>query len=148
MSPVGVMNGAELESFLANCKLPLKLGTTDRRGDPVIHPLWYHYENGKFYLITASNSRKLQNAKPGGRVYFCVDTDARPYKGAKGKGVLRFVGDQVQASKIGERILAKYTGRLDDPFAKSIMARLRNGQETILEIDPLYYSVWDDSKSP
>jgi nitroimidazol reductase NimA-like FMN-containing flavoprotein (pyridoxamine 5'-phosphate oxidase superfamily) len=148
MSPTDSMNQQELKAFLTNTKSPLKLATIDRHGDPVIHPLWYHYDDGRFYLITASNSKKLENAKRQSRVYFCVDTETRPYKGAKGKGTTMIVTDSEKAVRMAEMIITKYMRSLENSLGKFLLGRLRTGQESVVEITQSYYSVWDDSKSP
>ena len=147
MSLADAMTEIEVERFLRESRIPLKLGTIDDQGDPVIHPLWYFYEQGRFYLITASNSRKMKNVSRRGLVYFCVDTEARPYKGVKGKGVIARVEDRAKALKLGEKIITKYMGSLDNPLGRSLMGRLEDGRETLLVIIPRFYSVWDDSKS-
>jgi nitroimidazol reductase NimA-like FMN-containing flavoprotein (pyridoxamine 5'-phosphate oxidase superfamily) len=147
MSPAGSMNQLEITEFLIKARIPLELGTVDHHGDPMIHPLWYYYENGRFYLLTARNSRKLQSIQRQKRVYFCVDIDTRPYKGVKGKGTLAVVNDSEKSVQIGEKLLTKYLDTLEDPLGKSLMNRLRTGLETLLEITPIYFSVWDDSKS-
>jgi len=148
MSAADSMSETETEEYLRNSKIPLKLGTIDQYGDPVIHPLWYDYSNGKFYLITASTSRKLQNAVARNRIYFCVDTEARPYKGVKGKGTLAKVSDLERAVEVGEKIITKYMGDADNPLGRFLLGRLKEGKETLVEIIPSYFSVWDDSKSP
>lgn len=147
MSPADAMSEMEVDQFLRESRIPLKLGTIDDQGDPVIHPLWYYYEQERLYLITASNSRKMKNASRAGLVYFCVDTEAPPYKGVKGKGILARIDDREKALKLGEKIVTKYMGSLDNPLGRFLMGRLQDGRETLLEITPRFYSVWDDSKS-
>lgn len=148
MSPTDSMNETEIKEFLRNSKIPLKLATIDDYGDPIIHPLWYSYENDRLYLITASNSRKLKNATKRTKIYFCIDTETRPYKGVKGKGTLTRITDPKRAVSMGEKIVTKYVGNVDNSLGKFLLGRLREGKETIMEITPRYYSVWDDSKSP
>ena len=148
MSPTDTMNHSEVKAYLETTKSPLKLGTIDRSGDPIIHPLWYFYEEGRFYLVTASDSRKLENIRRKNRVYFCVDTETRPYKGVKGKGTLKTIRDVEKAVNMGEKIITKYLGGTDNPLGRSLIPRLNSGKESLIEITPLYFSVWDDSKSP
>lgn len=83
MSPTDSMSESEVEEFLRDSKIPLKLATIDDYGDPIIHPLWYSYDNDKLYLITASNSRKLKNATERTKIYFCIDTEVVPTKASK-----------------------------------------------------------------
>ncbi|HVH14293.1 MAG TPA: hypothetical protein VNA15_01065 [Candidatus Angelobacter sp.] len=39
------MEQSEIDVFLASPKTPLRLGTVDSKGDPMIHPVWFHYLN-------------------------------------------------------------------------------------------------------
>lgn len=148
MSATNTMSGSEVEEFLHTNKSPLKLGTLDRFGDAIIHPLWYVYQHGKFYILTATDSKKLENVRRKNRVYFCVDTETRPYRGVKGKGTPKTVQNDTKAIEIGEKIITKYLGSVDNSLGKSLIPRLKSGKESLLEITPIYFSVWDDSKSP
>lgn len=148
MSVTDTMSELEVEEFLHTNKSPLKLGTLDRLGDPIIHPLWYVYEHGSFYIMTATDSKKLENVEKKNRIYFCVDTEARPYKGVKGKGTLETVKNTTEAIRMGEKIITKYLGGIENPLGKFLLPRLKSGKESLLKITPLYFSVWDDSKSP
>ena len=142
------MSEPEIDEYLHANKSPLKLGTIDRFGDPTIHPLWYCYESGRFYLVTASDSKKLENIRSRSKVYFCIDSDDRPYKVVKGKGKAKIVRDSEKALKIGEKIITKYLGGVENSLGRFLVARLKSGKESLVEITPLYFSVWDDSKSP
>ncbi len=148
MSPSDIMSQREIDRFLSRSKVPLELGTIDGHGDPVIHPLWFYYSKGRLYTITASDSRKLKNARNNSRVYFCVDTETRPYKGVKEKATLKIVRDPGKGTKIGRKIITKYLGNTKNDLGKFLLGRLKEGKETLLELVPRYYSVWDDSKSP
>ena len=148
MSPTDNMSQLEVEEFLHSNKSPLKLGTVDKFGDPIIHPIWYYYDQGMFYMVTASDSKKIENGRRKNRIYFCVDIDTRPYKGVKGKGTLKTINDTARAIQMGEKIITKYLGGVDNPLGRYLLPRLKSGKEALLEITPLYFSVWDDSKSP
>jgi len=37
------MERSEADVFLAGSKIPLRLGTVDSKGDPMIHSVWFHY---------------------------------------------------------------------------------------------------------
>ncbi len=55
------MNKPEIERYLADGKLLMRLGTVDGNGDPQIHPVWYHYANDRLYLMTRNGTRKAEN---------------------------------------------------------------------------------------
>lgn len=131
--------------FLSNSKLNLLLGTVDRNGEPNVHPVWYLYQDGKLYIETGKNSKKIQNIRQKNIVYFCVDDEKMPYKGVRGKGEARISEDIKSNIPIAEKIMLKYTGSLDNEIAKMLMDGVKEGLSAILEISPKYYSTWDHS---
>jgi nitroimidazol reductase NimA-like FMN-containing flavoprotein (pyridoxamine 5'-phosphate oxidase superfamily) len=141
----GSMTRKELDEFLSG-KLILRLATVNHHDDPEIQPIWYHYLNGNLYLMTGHDSRKVRNIRRKNTVYFCVDTEIYPYKGAKGKGVATTVVDKKRAVDIAEKIGVKYLGDAENPMAKRFTNAVREGKDIVIEIVPDYFSVWDYSK--
>ena len=141
------MTLAEAEDFLSKQKTPMRLGTVDERGDPQIHPVWYHFTSGRLYLMSDKSVKKIQNIKRKSNVYFSVDTDATPNKGVKGKGTASIITDSNRMIPIAEKIVTKYLGDSKGGYGKGLIDSVRNGQEVVVEIIPKYYSVWDYSKA-
>ena len=140
------MEQSEIETFLSNSKTPLRLGTVDSKGDPMIHPVWFHYSNSKLYLMSTKDTRKVRNIRGKRTVYFSVDTDATPNKGVKGKGTAVLISDIGKSVPISEKIVAKYLGDVKSSMAKGMIDAVRKGSEVLVEITPLYFSTWDYSK--
>ncbi len=133
--------------FLTDKKLNLLLGTVGKNGDPFIHPVWFLYENEKLYVETSKTSKKVQNIRHKNMVYFCIDDENIPYRGVRGKALVKISTDVEDNIPIAERIMIKYTGDLENKVAKMLMDGVRAGQSAILEINPEYYSTWDHSES-
>ncbi len=140
------MSQPEISEFLASSKILLWLGTTDYKGDPMIHPVWYYYMNGKLYFMTNKNTLKVRNINRKKTVYFSVDTEAtptHPNKGVKGKGTATIVKDPRKAVSISEKIVTKYLGDPNGGMGKGLMDEVRKGSEALVEITPSYFSTWD-----
>jgi len=133
--------------FLTDKKLNLLLGTVDGSGDPFIHPVWFLYENEKLYVETSKTSKKVQNILHKNMAYFCIDDENLPYRGVRGKALVKISTDVEDNIPIAERIMIKYTGNLENKVAKMLMDGVRAAQSAILEISPEYYSTWDHSES-
>ncbi len=131
--------------FLSEGKLNLLLGTIDDKGEPNVHPVWYLYENGKFYIETAKTAKKASNARSKSIVYFCIDDETMPYKGVRGKGNVRILDNADTNIPIAEKIMIKYTGNLENEVAKFLMDGVKNGLSILLEITPKYFATWDHS---
>jgi len=141
------MNQAENDTFLANSKTPLRLGTTNTKGEPNIHPVWYHYATNKLYFMSYKDAVKVRNLKHNKTVYFSIDTDTMPNTGVKGKGTAIIVKDAGKALSLSEKIVAKYLGNVNSSMAKNMVDEVRKGSEVLVEITPHYFSTWDYTKS-
>ena len=51
------MTEDEVRNFLSTNKLFARLGTRDEKEDPNIHPVWYHFDNSRFYFETGKKSK-------------------------------------------------------------------------------------------
>ena len=141
------MNQSEIDTFLAGSKTPLRLGTTNAKGEPNIHPVWYYYATNKLYFMSYKDAVKVRNLKHNKTVYFSVDTDAMPNTGVKGRGTAVMVKDAGKALSLSEKIVTKYLGDLNSSMAKSMIGEVRKGSEVLVEITPQYFSTWDYAKS-
>jgi nitroimidazol reductase NimA-like FMN-containing flavoprotein (pyridoxamine 5'-phosphate oxidase superfamily) len=137
---------SEIDAFLTDSKIPLRLGTIDSKDHPMIHPVWFQYSNNKLYLFSNKDARKVRNIRGKKTVYFSVDTDALPNKGVRGKGTATILNDVGKSVSITEKIVAKYLGDLNTPMAKSMVDGVRKGAAILVEITPFYFSTWDYSK--
>ena len=141
------MDQSEIDMFLASSKTPLRLGTTNSKGEPNIHPVWYCYATNRLYFMSFKDAVKVRNLKHNKTVYFSVDTDAMPNTGVKGKGTAIIVKDTERRLSLSEKIVAKYLGDLSSSMAKNMVDEVRKGSEVLVEITPHYFSTWDYTKS-
>ena len=139
------LSESQVNEFLINSKLNLLLGTTDEKGEPNVHPVWYLYQDGKLYVETAKTSKKVKNIRSKNTVYFCIDDENMPYKGVRGKCTVKISEDIEANIPTAEKIMIKYTGNLDNEVAKFLMDGVKNGFSVLLELSPKYYATWDHS---
>ncbi len=147
MSMAPGMDRSEIDAFLAGSKTPLRLGTTNSKGEPNIHPVWYHYVTNKLYFMSYKDAVKVRNLKHNKTVYFSVDTEAMPNTGVKGRGTAIIIKDLGRALPLSEKIITKYLGDLNGKTAKNMVDEVKKGSEVLVEITPQYFSTWDYSKS-
>lgn len=101
----------------------------------------------RIYFNRDKTSKKLNNQLKNPVAYFCIDSCTPPYKGVLGKGNVRITGQNERNEHIAEKILLKYLEDLKHPMAISILDSISMEESIIVEIDPVYYSTWDDSKN-
>jgi len=142
------LNEQEIKDILTTETLMIHLGTVDEKGHANIHPAWYYYDASmdKLYVQTGKQSKKTYNVRNNEMIYFCIDDQNPPYKGVRGKASVNIHEDVNFNTPIAEKILIKYLGNLQHPSAKTLLAAQNKGQLVVLEISPIYYSAWDNSK--
>jgi general stress protein 26 len=140
----------EVNNFLLQSKLNIQIATIDEEGYPMIQPTWFLYDNesGKIYTGTQKMTRKVQNIRRNpDKIYFSIDDENYPYKGAKGRAAARISEDIQKNLSVVEKINLKYLGTLEHPLAKMLMENTRNGSEVVIEITPKFFSAWDFGKT-
>jgi nitroimidazol reductase NimA-like FMN-containing flavoprotein (pyridoxamine 5'-phosphate oxidase superfamily) len=139
----------EVINFLQS-KLNIQIATIDEEGYPIIHPIWFLYDNdsGKIYITTSKMARKAQNIQRNlDKIYFSIDDENYPYKGVKGRAVARISEDMQKNLPIVEKINLKYLGTLEHPIAKRIIENTSSGNQAVIEITPKFFSAWDFGKA-
>jgi PPOX class probable F420-dependent enzyme len=147
-SAIPGMTREEAERFLLESKLNLQIATIDEKGEPNIQPVWFYYDKDerKLMIITSKSAKKTQNLRNRPTIYFSIDDENLPFKGVKGKGIATVVEEPNRIVPQAEKISMKYLGTLDDPAAKEMAERSKNGEGVLVEISPKFFSTWDFGK--
>jgi nitroimidazol reductase NimA-like FMN-containing flavoprotein (pyridoxamine 5'-phosphate oxidase superfamily) len=109
-----------------------------RDGTPLVHPMWYYYDNGKFFAVSNRDGTKVRSLKKNPDIYFLVDIADR---GVRGRGTAKVIDDPEYATKITSRNLVRYLGSLESPEAKDRIEIAKNHYSAI-EITPLFMATW------
>ncbi len=121
----------------------LRLAMIDvRDGSPLVHPVWYYYEDEKFYISTDRKGAKARSLRRNPNVYFLIDIDpehAAPY-GVRGRGTAKVIEDPEFASKVTVRNVQRYLGTLDGKVAQSLIEMGKSS--CAIEVTPLYMATW------
>jgi general stress protein 26 len=143
------MTEDEVRHFLVNSKKLAHISTLDEKGEPNIHPTWYHFDtsNDKIHIESGKDTKKTRNLKRNNIIYYCIDDDNIPYKGVRGKGTGRISEDVEYNLSIIEKIVVKYVGSIEHPTSQALISSIKKGDAIILEITPKFYATWDYSKS-
>ncbi|HKI08148.1 MAG TPA: pyridoxamine 5'-phosphate oxidase family protein [Nitrososphaeraceae archaeon] len=145
----GPMTEDEVRHFLVNSKQLVHISTLDEKGEPNIHPTWYCFDNNneKIYIESGKDAKKTRNLRRNNVIYYCVDYDNIPYKGVRGKGIVRISEDINYNLPIIEKIVVKYLGSIEHRMSQAIISSIRKGDAIILEISPRFYATWNHGRS-
>jgi general stress protein 26 len=130
----------EIEAILAEPNI-LRLGLVDERdGSPLVHPVWFYYENEMILIATDTDGVKARSLRKNPNAYFVVDIAQGPPKGIRGKGVATVSDDHAYAIEITKKCAGKYLGTTESETAKKIIEMGRDS--SVVEIIPRYIATW------
>lgn len=109
-----------------------------RDGSPLVHPIWYHYKDEKFFAVSNKDGIKIRSVKKNPEVYFLVDIADR---GVRGKGKAKVIDDSEHAVNVLTQNLMRYVGSVDTQEAKDRIEIAKNYYSAV-EITPLFMATW------
>lgn len=85
------MSERQTIEFLTEGSNMMRLATLTAAGWPYVAPIWYHYEDGAFYVAGRRKAIWVSNIRRDARVSFCIDTCDAPYKRVSALGLAEIV---------------------------------------------------------
>jgi len=132
----------EIEVYLDDVVIPLRLAAISSNGWPVIVSLWFKYHDGTFYCASKKHSRIVELLKNNHQCGFEIAAEKPPYFGVRGQGVARL---DIQGGKQWlERLTDRYLGNRNRPFRDWLMRGAAD--EVVIAIRPLRMMSWDYRK--
>ncbi|TLY10360.1 MAG: pyridoxamine 5'-phosphate oxidase family protein [Thaumarchaeota archaeon] len=130
-------------SELLNQPNILRLAMVDiRDGMPLVHPVWYYYEDGKFFASVDRDGVKAHSLRKNPNVYFLVDIDPddAPPRGARGKGIAKVIDDPEYATRVTTHNVLRYLGSVDGAVSEKLIEMGKDS--SVVEITPRYMATW------
>jgi nitroimidazol reductase NimA-like FMN-containing flavoprotein (pyridoxamine 5'-phosphate oxidase superfamily) len=135
----GPWSEAQIESFLADARKPLRLSCNGGAGTPLLASLWFLPDGDRLWCATQRSARMAERLRDDGRCAFEVAEDAAPYCGVRGQGEARL--HDARGAEVLDRLIERY---LDDPRCEfAAWLRSRADDETAIEIVPDRLLSWD-----
>jgi nitroimidazol reductase NimA-like FMN-containing flavoprotein (pyridoxamine 5'-phosphate oxidase superfamily) len=136
----GSWSGAEIEAFLAETLIPMRLSVSTSSGSLIV-PLWFEYLNGRLVSCSPEDSLLVSSLRKQAEVAFDVSTNDLPYQGVRGRGRARCetATDAVRLASLLRRYLAGTDSQLADWLLN------RPGPEALIEIEISWLTSWDFS---
>ena len=84
----GPWNQDQIDLFLHNSKLPMRLACVANDDYPRVASLWFRYENGHLLSATHENSKIAKILRQNNRVGFEISPNEPPYHGLRGQATV------------------------------------------------------------
>ena len=133
---------AAIDQFLAAPRL-MRLGVTVRDGTPLVHPVWYTWEQDQFLLHIGTTSAKRSAIAAQPMVYFTVD-DAMPGSvfGVRGKAMAGIDLDPHRVREVVQTQCDRYAGAGDNASRRFLMGMVETGDLVLAVLSPRYLGTW------
>jgi len=87
----------EVKSFMTNNdnNLLIRLGIVNEKGEPNVAPFAYYYDDisNSIYFTTRVTTKKVSSLRRRNIVGYCIDDPNPPFKGVRGKGIVKIHED-------------------------------------------------------
>jgi nitroimidazol reductase NimA-like FMN-containing flavoprotein (pyridoxamine 5'-phosphate oxidase superfamily) len=137
----GAWSVDELETFLTESTIPIRIATSRGDGSRWIVPLWYRYRDGTIEGATGTNADISGFLRTDDEVAFDISTNHPPYRGVRGTGTTSLSPDENK--NVLESLITRYLGGTESSLAEWLLDDSRN--ETRISIQPTELYTWDYS---
>ena len=131
------MKGMSADGMVACVEAPRTaiVGTNRVDGAPQLSPVWYVFEDGRFFISVGTNTAKVRNLQRDPRISVCVDGGSADYRTvmASGKAELVPNGDPLQV-EMRRRIIWQY--HETEEAARRYWERVRDTEAALIVVLP------------
>ncbi|MFA9417281.1 pyridoxamine 5'-phosphate oxidase family protein [Natrinema sp. HArc-T2] len=138
----GTWSEPEVETFLQEVTIPLRVATQRPDGSLWLVTLWYRYRDGRLECATGASSALVRFLRHEPAVAFEVSTNDVPYRGIRGNGTAELEPDHDKA--VLRALLERYLGGTDSDLAVWLLDDAR--EEIRIRIEPHEIYSWDYSE--
>ena len=139
MRQKGPWSTDQIQHFLQDVRIPLRIACNGASGFPVLAALWFVPEGGKLWCATQRGSSVVSLLSRDSRCAFEVSVETPPYRGVRGTGVATLHDDR--GEELLRVLIERYLGHTNSKLASFLLARVE--QETAIAIEPQTLVSWD-----
>ncbi|SER27304.1 pyridoxamine 5'-phosphate oxidase family protein [Natrinema salaciae] len=136
----GTWTEDDVETFLQETTVPIRIATRRPDGSPWIVTLWYRYRDGALECATQANADLVRFLRHEPAIAFDISTNRVPYRGIRGNGTVEIDSD---GGPVLRDLVERYLGGTDSPLAEWLLDEER--EEARIRIAPDEIYSWDYS---
>lgn len=138
MSPKGPWSSGEVQRFLEETRIPLRIACNGAKY-PLLASLWFLTEGRTLWCATQRSAAVASVLARDPRCAFEISVESPPYRGVRGRALARLHDDR--GEEILRALLGRYVGGTDSKLARFLLSRVE--QETAIAIEPETLVSWD-----
>jgi len=136
------LDNEEIEKFIPDSKIPIRVGFIKSTGLPAVISLWYVCKDGKIYCAAQKTAKIVSYLQKNPACGFEIAADKPPYKGIRGEGTVRILNET--GAYVLDLLMEKYLGEKESTLSK--LLRNNSKTEVAIEITPQKIFHYDYSK--
>jgi nitroimidazol reductase NimA-like FMN-containing flavoprotein (pyridoxamine 5'-phosphate oxidase superfamily) len=135
----GPWSNDQVQRFLRDVRIPIRIATNGSSGHPVIASLWFIPEGEKLWCATQQSSSIASLLSRDPRCAFEVSVETPPYRGVRGTGLATLHDER--GEEILRTLLQRYLGDTNSRIARMLLKK--SAHETAIAIQPQTLVTWD-----
>jgi hypothetical protein len=135
----GPWSAGQIERFLGEIRVPIRVACNGASGHPVIASLWFLPLGGKLWCATQRTARVASLLGRDPRCALEVSVETPPYRGVRGPALATLHDDR--GEEILRLLIDRYLGDSTPRLASFLLSRV--AQETAIAIEPEMLVSWD-----
>lgn len=137
----GPWGRADVDAFLCDARIPLRLAAVASSGFPIVASLWFVWEDDTFLCATGASTPLAKALRGNDRCGFEIAVNDPPYRGVRGQAIASLVEDGDRAHL--RLLLQRYLGDDSGDLARWLLTR--PGTELTVVLRPQRLMSWDYS---
>jgi len=135
----GPWSPEQIDQFLAQVRVPIRLACNGASGHPVLASLWFLPLEGQLWCATQRTARIVSHLRRDPRCAFEVAEERAPYRGVRGQGIASM--HDARGASVLRSLVERYLADPSSGFARWLLARAEH--ETAIAIAPQTRLSWD-----
>jgi len=135
----GPWSTEQIEDFLKENRIPVRLACNGASGHPVLVSLWFIALDDKLWCATPRTARVASILARDPRCAFEISVEKPPYCGVRGPALAALHDER--GEEILHMLIDRYLGNATSRLAQFLLARVE--RETAIAIEPQTLLSWD-----